>query len=127
MNVLGLETSCDETAAAVVTDGTRVRSNVVASQIALHRAHGGVVPELAARAGMSPRSFARAYAAELGVTPARAVERMRLEAARALLDSGERSILEVAERSGFGSPERMRRAFTRYFGRPPAALRPLLQ
>ena len=49
MNVLGVETSCDETAAAVVVDGQRVRSNVIASQIALHRAHGGVVPELAAR------------------------------------------------------------------------------
>ena len=49
MNILGIETSCDETAAAVVVDGQRVRSNVVASQIALHQAHGGVVPELAAR------------------------------------------------------------------------------
>lgn len=49
MNILAIETSCDETAAAVVTGGRRVRSNVVASQIALHRAHGGVVPELAAR------------------------------------------------------------------------------
>ena len=49
MNILGIETSCDETAAAVVADGRHVRSNVVASQIALHRAHGGVVPELAAR------------------------------------------------------------------------------
>ena len=49
MNVLGIETSCDETAAAVVADGRIVRSNVIASQIELHRAHGGVVPELAAR------------------------------------------------------------------------------
>lgn len=49
MNVLGIETSCDETAAAVVVDGTWVRSNVISSQIALHQAHGGVVPELAAR------------------------------------------------------------------------------
>ncbi|MGI8475296.1 MAG: tRNA (adenosine(37)-N6)-threonylcarbamoyltransferase complex transferase subunit TsaD [Thermomicrobiales bacterium] len=49
MNVLGIETSCDETAAAVVVDGRRVLSNVVASQIAVHGAHGGVVPELAAR------------------------------------------------------------------------------
>lgn len=49
MNILAIETSCDETAAAVVADGRQVRSNVVASQIALHRAHGGVVPELAAR------------------------------------------------------------------------------
>ena len=49
MQILGIETSCDETAAAVVLSGTRVLSNVVASQTALHRAHGGIVPELAAR------------------------------------------------------------------------------
>ncbi len=49
MNILGIETSCDETAAAVVVDGRLVRSNVISSQIELHRAHGGVVPELAAR------------------------------------------------------------------------------
>lgn len=47
--ILGIETSCDETAAAVVVDGVQVRSNVISSQIALHRNHGGVVPELAAR------------------------------------------------------------------------------
>lgn len=49
MNVLGIETSCDETAAAVVADGTRILSNVVSSQIDLHRPYGGVVPELASR------------------------------------------------------------------------------
>jgi N6-L-threonylcarbamoyladenine synthase len=48
--VLGIETSCDETAAAVVDDACRVRSNVVASQIELHRKYGGVVPEIASRA-----------------------------------------------------------------------------
>lgn len=53
MNVLGIETSCDETSAAVVRGGTEVRSNVVSSQIALHRDHGGVVPELAARAQLT--------------------------------------------------------------------------
>ncbi|TXG86677.1 MAG: tRNA (adenosine(37)-N6)-threonylcarbamoyltransferase complex transferase subunit TsaD [Thermomicrobiales bacterium] len=53
MNVLGIETSCDETSAAVVRDGTDVCSNVVSSQFALHRAHGGVVPELAARAQLT--------------------------------------------------------------------------
>ena len=53
MNVLGIETSCDETSAAVVRDGREVRSNVVSSQIALHQAHGGVVPELAARAQLT--------------------------------------------------------------------------
>ena len=48
--VLGIETSCDETAAAVVADGHRVRSSMVTSQIDLHRAFGGVVPEIAGRA-----------------------------------------------------------------------------
>lgn len=47
--VLGIESSCDETAAAVLLDGHNVLSNVVASQVALHRPFGGVVPELAAR------------------------------------------------------------------------------
>lgn len=49
MRILGIESSCDETAAAVVENGTEVLSNVISSQIDLHRAHGGVVPELAAR------------------------------------------------------------------------------
>lgn len=48
--VLGIETSCDETAAAVVVDGRDVRSNIVASQIDLHARYGGVVPEIASRA-----------------------------------------------------------------------------
>jgi tRNA N6-adenosine threonylcarbamoyltransferase len=47
--VLGIETSCDETAAAVVEDGRLIRSNIIASQALLHATHGGVVPELAAR------------------------------------------------------------------------------
>ncbi|MCL5283816.1 MAG: tRNA (adenosine(37)-N6)-threonylcarbamoyltransferase complex transferase subunit TsaD [Armatimonadetes bacterium] len=49
MNILGIETSCDETSAAVVADGVTIRSNVVASQIPLHQRWGGVVPELASR------------------------------------------------------------------------------
>lgn len=48
--ILGIETSCDETAAAIVVDGTDVRSNIVASQIDLHQKYGGVVPEIASRA-----------------------------------------------------------------------------
>ena len=50
MNVLGIETSCDETCAAVVADGRRVLSNVVATQVEIHRKYGGVVPEIASRA-----------------------------------------------------------------------------
>ena len=50
MLILGIETSCDETAASVVQDGRRVLSDVVASQQDLHRKYGGVVPEIACRA-----------------------------------------------------------------------------
>ena len=48
--ILGIESSCDETAAAVVIDGKTIASNIVASQIDLHAEHGGVFPELASRA-----------------------------------------------------------------------------
>jgi transcriptional regulator GlxA family with amidase domain len=84
------------------------------------------VERLAAEAAMSPRNFARVYAHETGVTPAKAVERMRLEAARAQLEAGG-SIQEIARRTGFGDSERMRRAFVRYFGAPPAAMRRTLR
>lgn len=50
MKILGIESSCDETAASVITDGRRMESNVVASQIELHRKYGGVMPEVASRA-----------------------------------------------------------------------------
>ena len=49
MRILGIESSCDETAAAIVADGREILSNVVASQVELHRKYGGVVPELASR------------------------------------------------------------------------------
>jgi N6-L-threonylcarbamoyladenine synthase len=50
VNILGIETSCDETAAAVVCNGTEVLSNIISSQIELHQKYGGVVPEIASRA-----------------------------------------------------------------------------
>lgn len=84
------------------------------------------VEALAARVAMSPRNFARAYAAETGVTPAKAVERLRVDAARAALARGG-AIQEIARRTGFGDPERMRRAFIRLYGAPPAALRRTLR
>lgn len=49
INILAIESSCDETAAAVVTNGRKVRSNVIATQIPVHRIYGGVVPEIASR------------------------------------------------------------------------------
>jgi transcriptional regulator GlxA family with amidase domain len=81
------------------------------------------VDQLAERAAMSPRHFARAFAAEKAVTPAKAIERLRVEAARALLDSQPLRVEDVALEAGFGDPERMRRAFMRAFGQPPQALR----
>ncbi len=81
------------------------------------------VEDLAARACMSPRNFARAFQAETGTSPAQAVMRLRAETARAQLDSGGHSVQGVASSCGFGDPERMRRAFMKLFGRPPSALR----
>jgi len=81
------------------------------------------VERLADRAAMSPRHFARAFAADTGTTPARAIERLRLEAAREEVESGAEPIERIAAQTGFGDPERMRRAFLRAFGQPPQALR----
>jgi transcriptional regulator GlxA family with amidase domain len=81
------------------------------------------VERLAEKMAMSTRTFARVYAAETGLTPAKAVERLRIEAARAAIESGAPSLPQVAHRTGFGDEERMRRAFIRTFGAPPSALR----
>ena len=92
-----------------------------------HLAERHAVEDLAARACMSPRHFARAFRAETGSTPARAVERLRVEAARAALASGAASVQQVVRDCGFGTGlgagERMRRAFQRLLGQPPAALK----
>jgi transcriptional regulator GlxA family with amidase domain len=81
------------------------------------------VEELAAKACMSPRNFARVFQAETGTSPARAVMRLRAETARAQIESGGTSVQEVARNCGFGDPERMRRAFVSLFGRSPSSLR----
>lgn len=83
------------------------------------------VETLAARSNMSPRNFARAFTAETGVTPAKAVERLRLESARERVEHSADPIDVIARDVGFGDPERMRRAFVRAFGQPPQALRRL--
>lgn len=81
------------------------------------------VEVLAARVGMSSRNFARVFAVEMGVTPAKAIERLRVESARLQVETCNQPIDRVAERAGFGDAERMRRAFLRVFGQPPQALR----
>lgn len=88
-----------------------------------HLAEDLTVERLAGQAAMSPRNFARAFAAAAGVTPAKAIERLRLEAARARIESSDRSLDRIAAETGFRDPERMRRAFIRGLGQPPQALR----
>jgi transcriptional regulator GlxA family with amidase domain len=81
------------------------------------------VRTLAERAHMSERSFARVFARETGETPARYVERARLDAARRMLTASGLPIATIAARSGFGSEERMRRAFQRSLSISPGAFR----
>src|SRR3954470_8357821 len=69
--ILGIESTCDETGAAVVTDGVDVRSNVVASQVALHEKYRGVVPEIASRAHIENiLPVVREAVAQVGATQA---------------------------------------------------------
>jgi transcriptional regulator GlxA family with amidase domain len=88
-----------------------------------HLAQPLSVEQLAERAAMSPRHFARAFKQETGVTPAKAIERLRLEAARSRLEAGIDPVDRIADLTGFGDAERMRRAFVRSLGQPPQALR----
>ncbi|AUX34211.1 MULTISPECIES: GlxA family transcriptional regulator [Sorangium] len=81
------------------------------------------VEQLARAAHLSPRQFSRVFREETGQSPAKAVERLRVEAARIMMESGRFSIDEVARENGFGNRERMRRSFVRAFGQPPQALR----
>lgn len=81
------------------------------------------VEALAERAGMSLRTFARSYAARIGVTPAKAVEAMRVEAASRILEESDIAIAIVAKQSGFGDKERMRRAFLRHVATAPLEYR----
>lgn len=78
---------------------------------------------LAQRAAMSARNFARVFRTETGVTPARLVEKLRLEAAREQVETTTQSIQTIAAGTGFGDPERMRTAFLRAYGQPPMVLR----
>ena len=81
------------------------------------------VEDMAERAGMSARHFSRAFIAETGTTPSKAVERLRIEVAKQRVQSSSEAIERVAETTGFRDPERMRRAFIRAFGQPPQSLR----
>lgn len=79
------------------------------------------VPRLAQQACMPPRTLARAFRQELRTTPARYVERVRLEAASALLAQRQASVSTVARLCGFGHPENLRRAFHKHWAVSPQA------
>ena len=81
------------------------------------------VPSLARRAAMSPRNFARVFAREVGATPGRWVERVRVEAARRRMEDGRAGVEAVAEACGFGDREALRRAFRRQLGIAPREYR----
>ncbi|NYV77159.1 GlxA family transcriptional regulator, partial [Streptomyces sp. UH6] len=81
------------------------------------------VEALAGRASLSPRHFSRAFAAEVGATPGRYVDGVRLEAARRRLEDTGDGVAEVARACGYGTPEAMRRAFLRALSVSPAEYR----
>ncbi len=84
-----------------------------------HLADDLSVPALAARSGMSERSFARVFRDETGTTPAAYVESLRLDAARQLLETTDLTVAAVAREVGFRSPERLHRAVRRHLGTTP--------
>ncbi|HEV2674272.1 MAG TPA: GlxA family transcriptional regulator [Aliidongia sp.] len=81
------------------------------------------VARLADAARLSPRQFSRAFHAETGQSPAKAIENLRVEAARLMMEQGRHPIETVARQTGFTDRDRMRRAFLRAFGQPPQAIR----
>ncbi len=102
---------------------TSGRFGILLSWVREHLETRLTVESVAERAGMSPRHFARAFAAEIGTTPAKAIEALRLEVARERVQFSSESIDHIARATGFDDAERMRRAFIRVFGQPPQSLR----
>jgi transcriptional regulator GlxA family with amidase domain len=81
------------------------------------------VEQLAEAVHLSPRQFSRAFRAETGQSPAKAIEQLRVEAAKLMLEQSRHRVDVVAAETGFADPERMRRAFLRTVGQPPQAIR----
>jgi transcriptional regulator GlxA family with amidase domain len=81
------------------------------------------VRQLAEAAHLSPRQFSRAFQAETGQSPAKAVENLRVEAARLMMEQSRHPIDVIARQTGFADRDRMRRAFLRAFGQPPQVIR----
>jgi transcriptional regulator GlxA family with amidase domain len=91
--------------------------------ISEHPAENLAVESLALKANLSPRQFARAFTTEVGMTPGRYVNQVRIEAARRCLEDGAEGIEEAARACGYGTSETMRRAFIKALGVSPAEYR----
>lgn len=78
---------------------------------------------LAEVARLSPRQFSRVFREETGTTPAKAIERLRVEAAQIMMETSRHPVEVIARETGFGDRERMRQAFLRAYGKPPQTLR----
>ncbi len=109
--------------AYLTSEATRPELKDLQAWIILHLTSDLRVEALAERMCMSTRNFARFFLTETGMTPAKFVEMARIDAARQYLGSTNLSIEVVADKSGFGDPERMRRAFIRQLGVNPQSYR----
>ena len=99
----------------------RIQNALVYAKNNLHRLL--TVEHLADAARLSPRQFSRSFREETGQSPAKAVEKLRVEAARLMMEQSRHSIDVIAQETGFGDGDRLRRAFLRVLGQPPRALR----
>ena len=99
----------------------RIQAALAYARDNLHRRL--TVPDLAEAAHLSPRQFSRAFHAETGQSPAKAIENLRVEGARNLMEQSRHPIDLVAHQTGFSDRDHMRRAFLRAFGQPPQVLR----
>jgi transcriptional regulator GlxA family with amidase domain len=107
------------TLSELAPNSDRIRA---ALQFARENLHENLsVQQLAEHVHWSVRHFSRVFQTQTGMAPAKAIEKLRLETAKAMIDDGHSSIARIAAATGFGDEERMRRAFLRSLGQPPKA------
>jgi transcriptional regulator GlxA family with amidase domain len=98
------------------------KSDRVQTALAYAREHLSArlsVGDLANAAFLSPRQFSRLFSKETGQSPAKAIERLRVESARLMMEAGRFSVEEIARKNGFRNRDRMRQSFIRAYGQPP--------
>jgi len=103
-------------------DATSDRVQTALTYARGHLSRPLTVHDLAKAAFLSPRQFSRLFRQETGRSPAKAIERLRAESARLMMEAGRFSAEEIARKNGFGNRERMRRSFIRAFGQSPQAI-----